>query len=142
MSNKRKLEPLPTFETDEEAERFVDEADLTDYDLSSGSITRFEFEKKTRAGQSAYAGKPGSCGQSQGCRAGAFPISASFAKRWRRRCDRARRRRQKLSLLRRQLRMTASVVLTAIEHTQDRYNPPFLIDLEGDRCSFLEGDDP
>jgi predicted DNA binding CopG/RHH family protein len=48
MSNKRKLEPLPTFETDDEAERFVDEADLTDYDLSSGSITRFEFEKKTK----------------------------------------------------------------------------------------------
>jgi predicted DNA binding CopG/RHH family protein len=48
MSNKRKLDPLPVFATDEEAERFVDEADLTDYDLSSGNITRFEFEKKTK----------------------------------------------------------------------------------------------
>ncbi len=43
MGNKRKLEPLPVFETDEEAERFVDEADLADYDLFPGSITRFAF---------------------------------------------------------------------------------------------------
>lgn len=48
MNDKKKLEPLPAFETDEEAERFVGEADLTQYDLSKGSITRFEFEKKTR----------------------------------------------------------------------------------------------
>jgi predicted DNA binding CopG/RHH family protein len=44
---KRKLKPLPTFRTDEEAERFVDEADLTEYDLSGGKPARFEFEKKT-----------------------------------------------------------------------------------------------
>ncbi|MEZ5930362.1 MAG: CopG family antitoxin [Alphaproteobacteria bacterium] len=48
MRNKRKLEPLPEFETDEKAEHFVDEADLMQYDLSSGRITRFEFEKKTK----------------------------------------------------------------------------------------------
>ena len=46
MSGKEK-KPLPEFKTDEEAERFVDEADLTDYDLSGGRPVRFEFSKKT-----------------------------------------------------------------------------------------------
>ena len=36
---------LPTFESDEEAERFVDTADLTEYDLSQFKPVRFEFEK-------------------------------------------------------------------------------------------------
>lgn len=35
--------PLPTFHSDEEAERFVDEADLSDYDLSKGRILRLVF---------------------------------------------------------------------------------------------------
>lgn len=34
------------------------------------------------------------------------------------------------------------IVLTAIEDTQDRHDLSFLIDLEGDCGSFLEGDDP
>jgi predicted DNA binding CopG/RHH family protein len=38
---------MPTFNTDAEAERFVDTADLTEYDLSNLIPTRFEFEKKT-----------------------------------------------------------------------------------------------
>ncbi len=38
---------IPTFETDEEAERFVDTADLTEYDLSGLIPVSFEFEKKT-----------------------------------------------------------------------------------------------
>ena len=37
---------IPTFETDQEAERFVDTADLSDYDLSGVKSVRFEFEKK------------------------------------------------------------------------------------------------
>jgi predicted DNA binding CopG/RHH family protein len=37
---------IPTFESDEEAERFVETADLTDYDLSGARPVRFEFEKK------------------------------------------------------------------------------------------------
>jgi len=37
---------IPTFRTDEEAERFVDTADLSEYDLSGGRLVRFEFEKK------------------------------------------------------------------------------------------------
>jgi predicted DNA binding CopG/RHH family protein len=38
---------IPTFRSDAEAERFVDTADLTEYDLSDLRPTRFEFEKKT-----------------------------------------------------------------------------------------------
>ena len=37
---------IPTFKTDQEAERFVDTADLSDYDLSGVEPVRFEFEKK------------------------------------------------------------------------------------------------
>jgi predicted DNA binding CopG/RHH family protein len=37
---------IPTFKSDEEAERFVETADLRDYDLSGARPVRFEFEKK------------------------------------------------------------------------------------------------
>ncbi len=37
---------IPSFETDEEAQHFVDTADLTQYDLSGGKAVRFEFEPK------------------------------------------------------------------------------------------------
>ncbi len=37
---------IPRFGTDEEAERFVDTADLTDYDLSGFKPARFEFAAK------------------------------------------------------------------------------------------------
>jgi predicted DNA binding CopG/RHH family protein len=43
----KRRKPLPHFATDEEAERFVAEADLTQYDLTGGRPMRFEFEKKT-----------------------------------------------------------------------------------------------
>jgi predicted DNA binding CopG/RHH family protein len=46
MSGKGKPKPLPALKTDEEAERFVEEADLADYDLSGFQETGFEFEKK------------------------------------------------------------------------------------------------
>ena len=36
----------PVFNSDEEAERFVDKADLTEYDFSEMVPFRFEFEKK------------------------------------------------------------------------------------------------
>jgi predicted DNA binding CopG/RHH family protein len=39
--------PLPQFKTDEEAEIFVAEADLTDYDLSEMRVVRFEFQPKS-----------------------------------------------------------------------------------------------
>ena len=37
----------PVFASDEEAERFVAEADLSEYDLSQFRPVRFEFEPKT-----------------------------------------------------------------------------------------------
>ncbi len=38
--------PLPLFSSDAEAEAFVPSADLTSYDLSSLTPTRFEFSSK------------------------------------------------------------------------------------------------
>jgi predicted DNA binding CopG/RHH family protein len=38
---------IRTFNTDAEAEHFVDTADLSEYDLSGLRPTQFEFEKKT-----------------------------------------------------------------------------------------------
>jgi predicted DNA binding CopG/RHH family protein len=37
---------IPTFKTDEEAEHFVETADLSEYDLSGAKPVQFEFEKK------------------------------------------------------------------------------------------------
>lgn len=37
---------IPVFETDDEAERFVETADLTDYDLSQFKPVRFEIARK------------------------------------------------------------------------------------------------
>lgn len=50
MSNDtpNKGKPMPLFESDAVAEKFVDEADLTQYDLSEFKPMRFEFEKKTK----------------------------------------------------------------------------------------------
>ena len=42
----KKLKKLPILKTDREAERFVEEADLTDYDLSDMVPTPFRFERK------------------------------------------------------------------------------------------------
>jgi len=38
---------IPSFKSDAEAARFVDSADLSEYDLSGFRRVRFEFEKKT-----------------------------------------------------------------------------------------------
>ena len=38
---------IPTSKTDAEAERFVDTADLSEYNLHDLRPTRFEFERKT-----------------------------------------------------------------------------------------------
>jgi len=40
---------LPIFTTDKEAEDFVDDADLTEYDLSELTLVRFEFQPKERS---------------------------------------------------------------------------------------------
>ena len=39
---------IPSFKSDEEAERFVETADLSEYDLS-GHFVKFELRKKDRA---------------------------------------------------------------------------------------------
>ena len=44
---KETLKQLPPLRTDEEAEAFVDSADLSEYDLSGFKPTHFEFEKKS-----------------------------------------------------------------------------------------------
>ncbi len=46
MKNKKKLKNLPPLKTDQEAERFVDEADLSQFDLSGFKSMNFELEKK------------------------------------------------------------------------------------------------
>jgi predicted DNA binding CopG/RHH family protein len=40
------LKKIPTFNTDEEAEEFVANADLSEYDLSGFKTVRFVFEEK------------------------------------------------------------------------------------------------
>ena len=47
MSAKKQLKQFPEYASDEAAERFVDEADLSEFDFSKFQPTRFEFEKKT-----------------------------------------------------------------------------------------------
>src|SRR5579862_3728811 len=47
MKREKQLKAFPTFQTDEEAARFVDEADLSDYDLSGFKPMQFEFQPKT-----------------------------------------------------------------------------------------------
>ena len=44
---KDKGKPMPIFHSDEEAEDFVDTADLSEYDLSGFRPMHFEFEKKS-----------------------------------------------------------------------------------------------
>ena len=46
MSSKKTPKSLPRFKSDEEAERFVDSADLTEFDLSGFKPAHFEFERK------------------------------------------------------------------------------------------------
>jgi predicted DNA binding CopG/RHH family protein len=40
---------IPTFRTDEEAERFVEAADLSEYDLSGGQVVHFELKPKDKS---------------------------------------------------------------------------------------------
>src|SRR5580704_5092718 len=49
VKSKLMKKPIPTFKTDSEAEEFVANADLSDYDLSGGQIVRFEMRPKDKA---------------------------------------------------------------------------------------------
>ena len=44
---KKELKKFPAHKTDEEAERFVDEADLSEYDFSGFKPAQFEFKRKS-----------------------------------------------------------------------------------------------
>ena len=46
MTDKKALKQFPAFATDEEAERFVEEADLSEYDFSGFKPMRYEFQSK------------------------------------------------------------------------------------------------
>ncbi len=46
MNARPDRKPMPDFPTDEAAERFVDQADLAEYDLSGFTPTTFEFQRK------------------------------------------------------------------------------------------------
>lgn len=41
--------PIPSFQSDDEAEAFVTAASLVDYDLSGGQFMRFELKPKDRS---------------------------------------------------------------------------------------------
>jgi addiction module HigA family antidote len=47
MNDTPTLKPIPTLNSDEEAERFVENADLTDYDLSGFHPVRFKLDTKS-----------------------------------------------------------------------------------------------
>jgi len=49
MPRPAKLKKLPTFKSDRDAERFVDRADLSQFDLSGGEFMRFELKPKDRS---------------------------------------------------------------------------------------------
>ena len=49
MPKSTKLKKMPSFKSDRAAERFVDEADLSEYDLSGGEFARFELKPKDKA---------------------------------------------------------------------------------------------
>jgi predicted DNA binding CopG/RHH family protein len=40
---------IPAFQSDAEAERFVDESDLTKFDLSGAQLVRFEMKPKDKS---------------------------------------------------------------------------------------------
>jgi len=49
MPRPAKLKKLRTFKSDRDAERFVDRADLSQFDLSGGEFVRFELKPKDRS---------------------------------------------------------------------------------------------
>jgi len=48
MKKRTAHKKLPTFKSDAEAEAFVDQADLSRYDLSGGEFVRFELKPKDK----------------------------------------------------------------------------------------------
>ncbi len=48
MNKDKTLRAIPVFNTDEEAERFVNEANLTEYDSTGFKLVRFTFKEKDK----------------------------------------------------------------------------------------------
>jgi predicted DNA binding CopG/RHH family protein len=48
MSARKKLKQFPRFDSDQEAERFVEQTDLSDYDFSGFKPMQFELERKPK----------------------------------------------------------------------------------------------
>ena len=48
MNDTKSKKLFPRYDTDEDAEHFVDKADLSEYDFSNFKPMHFEFEKKTK----------------------------------------------------------------------------------------------
>ena len=73
---------IPTFKSDKEAEQFVEQANLSEYDLSGAKLVRFEFEKKSTR---LIYGFPSRCFQPLRSRLKheAFRISGSSGRPWR-----------------------------------------------------------
>jgi len=78
MPRPTKLKKLPTFKSDRDAERFVDRADLSQFDLSGGEFVRFELKPKDR---SVNLRLPGNCSKrcANAPNARACLINVSFA---------------------------------------------------------------
>ncbi|HEY3778437.1 MAG TPA: CopG family antitoxin [Rhizomicrobium sp.] len=49
MRKSTKLKKLPVLRSDAEAEKFVDESDLSEYDISGGRLVRFEMKAKDKS---------------------------------------------------------------------------------------------
>lgn len=49
MKTKAQVKPMPSFRSEDEAEKFVSTADLSQYDLSEFKSMRFEVEAKSAA---------------------------------------------------------------------------------------------
>lgn len=49
MRKSTKLKKLPVLRSDAEAETFVDESDLSKYDISGGKVVRFELKAKDKS---------------------------------------------------------------------------------------------
>jgi len=68
---------IPTFKSDRAAE-FVDQADLTQFDLSGATLTRFEIKPKTNQSTCVYPASFTTL-YANAPPAQVFPISVSFA---------------------------------------------------------------
>ena len=67
MGEHKTLKTIPVFHTDAEAEQFVEEADLTESDLSGFTRTRFAFDKPPtrRLGTARKSSPPGGARQAR-----------------------------------------------------------------------------